>query len=178
MKRLWASMDCVQTSLHRYRLFYIPHPNARPIQRYVGQLGRVRYVRLSSRPPPPLKDECQGPRQDEGRMLEFGTARICWATSQNVQYPPPHGKPKFTAKGVSHRYILKHLHHKDYLRTLKETESTIATFITLRSQKQQIKTIGLTKKCLNAFDDKRYNLKDEITTLAYGYYKIAQIKYI
>ena len=29
----------------------------------------------------------------------------------------PNVKPKFTAKGVSRRYILKHLHHKDYLRT-------------------------------------------------------------
>ena len=89
--------------------------------------------RLSNRR---LKDECQGPRHDEGRMLEFGTARICWASSQNVRYPPPNGKPKFTAKCVSRRYILKHLQHKDYLRTLKETESTIATFSTLRSQKQ------------------------------------------
>ena len=88
----------------------------------------------------------------------------------------PNGKPKFTAKGVSRRYILKHLHHKYCLRTLKETESTIATFTTLRSQKQQIKTIEFTKKFLNASDDKRCILKDEITTLAYGYYKIAQIK--
>ena len=87
----------------------------------------------------------------------------------------PNGKPKFTAKGVSRRYILKHLHHKDYLRTLKETETTIATFSTLRSEKQQIKTIELTKKCLSAFDDKRYILNDGITTLAYGHYKIAQI---
>ena len=79
----------------------------------------------------------------------------------------PNGKPKFTAKGVSRRYILKHLLHKDYLRTLKETEATIATFSTLRSQKQQIKTIGLTKKCLSAFDDKHYILNDGITTLAY-----------
>ena len=88
----------------------------------------------------------------------------------------PNGKTKFTAKGVSRRYILKHLHHKDYLRTLKETESTIATFSTLRSQKQQIKTIELTTKCLSAFDDKRYILNDGITTLGYGHYKIAQIK--
>ena len=88
----------------------------------------------------------------------------------------PNGKPKFTAKGVSRRYILKHLHHKDYLRILKETESAIATFSTLRSQKQQIKTIELTKICLSAFDDKRYILNDGITTLAYEHYKIAQIK--
>ena len=85
---------------------------------------------------PPLKEECQGPRQDEERILEFGTPKICWASSLL-----PNGKPKFTATGVSRRYILKHLHHKDYIRTLIETESTITTFITLRSQKQQIKTI-------------------------------------
>ena len=89
----------------------------------------------------------------------------------------PNGKPKFRAKGVSRRYILKHLHHKDYLRTLKGNESTIATFSTLRSQKQQIVTIELTKKCLSAFDDKRYILNDRITTLAYGHYKIAQINF-
>ena len=55
------------------------------------------------------------------------------------------GKPKFTAKDVSYRYILKHLHHKYYLRMLKGTESTIATFSTLRSLKQQIKTLQVTK---------------------------------
>ena len=86
------------------------------------------------------------------------------------------GKPKFTAKGVSRRHILKHLHHKDYLSTLKGTESTIATFSTIRSLKQQISTLEVTKICLSAFDDKRYILKDGITTLAYGYYKIAQMK--
>ena len=85
------------------------------------------------------------------------------------------GKPKFMAKGVSRRYILKHLHHKDYLRTLKETESTIATFSTIRSLKQQINTLEVTKKCLSAFDDKRYILNDGITTLAYGHYNIAQM---
>ena len=82
----------------------------------------------------------------------------------------PNGKSKFTAKGVSQ------LHHKDYLRTLKGAESTIATFSTLRSQKQQIKAIELTKKCLSAFDYKRYIVNDGITTLAYGHYKIANIK--
>ena len=137
----------------------------------------VRHVRLPSRPPPLLKTEYQGSRQDEGRMLAFGTARSCWTSSQNVQYPPPsNGKPKCIAKGVSRRYILKHLRYKDYLRTLKETESTIATFSTLRSQKQQIKTIELTKKCLSTFDDKRYIVNDGLTTLAYRHYKIAQIK--
>ena len=86
-----------------------------------------------------------------------------------------YGKPKFTAKDVSRRYILKHLHDKDYLRTLKGTESTIATFSTIRSLKQHINSLEVTKKCLSAFDDKRYILNDGITTLAYGHYNIAQM---
>ena len=86
---------------------------------------------------PPLKDQYQGLRQDEYSSLapqEFVGLR---ANIYSILLP--NGKPKFTAKGVSRRYILKNLPHKDYLRTLKETESTIATFSTLRSQKQQIK---------------------------------------
>ena len=59
---------------------------------------------------------------------------------------------------------------------MKETESTVATFSTLRSMKQQIKTIELTKKFLSAFDDKRYIFIDGITILAYGDYKVAQMK--
>ena len=72
----------------------------------------------------------------------------------------PNGKPKFTVKGASRRYTLKHIDHKDYHRTLKGAESTIATFSTIRSLKQQINTLEVTKKCLNASDDKRYILND------------------
>ena len=107
-------------------------------------------------------------------MLEPGASRICWTSIQNVQHLLPNGKPKFTEKGVSRRYILKHLHHKDYLRTLKGTESTIATFSTIRSLKQKINTLEVTNKCLSAFDDKRYILNDGITTC--GHYKIDQMK--
>ena len=76
----------------------------------------------------------------------------------------PNGKSKFTAKGFLHRYILKHLNRKDYLHRLKGTKSTVATFSTIRSLKQQIKTFELTKKCLRYFDDKRYIHADGIAT--------------
>ena len=33
---------------------------------------------------PSLEDKRQGPRQEEGRMLDFVNARICWASCQNV----------------------------------------------------------------------------------------------
>ena len=86
------------------------------------------------------------------------------------------GKPKFAAKCVSHRYILKHIHHEDYLRTLKGSESIIATFSTLSFLEQKIKTHEVTKNCHSAFDNKRYIIDDGITTLAYGHYKIVQMK--
>ena len=88
----------------------------------------------------------------------------------------PNDKPKFTAKGVSLRYILKHIHHKEYIRTLKGIESTITTFNTLRSLKQQMEALQVTKKCLSSFHDKRYILTDEVPTTAYGRYKIARMK--
>ena len=68
-------------------------------------------------------------------MLEPGALRICWFRAKIYSILLPNGKPKITAKGVSRLYILKHLHHKDYLRILKGTESTIAIFSTIRSIK-------------------------------------------
>ena len=67
-----------------------------------------------------MKDECSSlvPQEFVGLLAKMYSILL------------PNGKPKFTAKGVSRRYILKHLQHKDYLRTLKETETTIATFNT------------------------------------------------
>ena len=72
-----------------------------------------------------MKDECSSlaPQEFVGLRAKMYSILI------------PNGKPKFTAKGVSRRYILKHLHHIDYLRILKETDSTIATLSTLLSQK-------------------------------------------
>ena len=113
-----------------------------------------------------MKDECSSLAPQEFVRLRVKMYSILL----------PNGKRKFTAKGVSRRYILKNLHHKNYLRTLKGTESTIATFSTIRSLKQQINTLEVTKECLSVFDDKRYILDDGITTLAYGHYKIAQMK--
>ena len=86
-RKFWVRIAC-QTGLHRYGLFHISHPNAGPLQRHGGQHGCVWHFRLSDRPPPLLENECQGPMQDEGRMLQFVTARICWTSCKNVQHSP------------------------------------------------------------------------------------------
>ena len=146
------------------------------MHRHGGQLGGVQYVRLSSRSPLLSKDNVKvlGKMKDECSSLtpqEFVGLR-----AKMYSIFLPYGKQKFRAKGVSHRYILKHLHHKHYIRTLKGTESTIATFSSVRSLKQQLSTLEVTKKCLSAFDYKRYILNDGIMTLAYEHYKITQMK--
>ena len=63
-----------------------------------------------------MKDECSSLAPQELVGLR--------AKMYNILLPT--GKLKFTAKCVSRRYILKHLHHKDYLRTLKGTESPLS----------------------------------------------------
>ena len=68
-----------------------------------------------------MKDECSSLAPQEFVGLRAKTYSILL----------PNGKSNFTAKGASRRYILKHRHHKDYLRTLKGTESTIATVSTI-----------------------------------------------
>ena len=102
---------------------------------------------------PPLKDQYKVLGKMKVECSRLAPQEFVGLLAKIYSILLPNGKPKFTAKGVSRRYILKHLHHKDYLLTLKETESTIATFSTLRLEKQQIKTIEFTKKCLSAFDD-------------------------
>ena len=85
-------------------------------------------------------------------------------------------KAKFTADGVSRKYILKHLQHDDYLQTLQTTRTTMASFTTLWSMKQKLKTIDVTKHCLSAVDDKRYINPDDVATLAYGHYRMKQLQ--
>ena len=113
-----------------------------------------------------MKDECSSRAPEEFLGLRAKMYGILL----------PNGKPKFTVKGVSRQYIFKHLHHKDYLRTLKGTESTIAIFSSIRSLKQQINTLEVTTKCHSAVDDIHYMLNDRITTLEYEHYNIAQMK--
>ena len=134
-----------QTGLHRYGLFYISYPNTDLYKDMADNMDahdtsdypidHPLHPRTNAKVLGKMKDECSSlaPQEFVGLRAKMYSILL------------PNGKPKFTAKGVSRRYILKHLHRKDYLRTLKETESTIATFSTLRSQKQQIKTIVLTK---------------------------------
>ena len=45
----------------------------------------------------------------------------------------------------------------------------------IKSAKYEVHTIQVNKICLSAFDDKKYILDDEISTLSYGHSKIDNI---
>ena len=70
--------------LHRYTTS--KHPNCTKTWRTTWTRMTLPTIRSTT---PPLEDERQGLRQDEGRMLEYGTSRIWWASCQNLQHPPP-----------------------------------------------------------------------------------------
>ena len=85
------------------------------------------------------------------------------------------GRIKNTTKWVSRSHILKNLKHKDYLHTLQTTTSFYTTFRTITSQKHAVKTQEVNKRCLTAFDDKRYILPDGVATLAHAHFRIAEL---
>ena len=81
-------------------------------------------------------------------------------------------KVKMTAKGVKKSYVKQNLKHNDYLETLETGDFTTAEFNIIRSVNHVVQTARINKKCLAAFDDKRYVLSDCVHTLAYGHYSI------
>ena len=79
---------------------------------------------------------------------------------------------KKTAKGIKRSFVKKHVRHEMYLKTLLERTCTHAQFVNFRTRRHRIEFVNFYKKCLAAYDDKRYVLDDGIRTLAYGHYSL------
>ena len=80
-------------------------------------------------------------------------------------------KEKKTAKGIG-RASLREMKHAEYVQCLLDKCSTIAQFNIIRSYAHQVYSERVTKVALSPFDDKRYVLEDEVTTLAHGHSRI------
>ena len=76
---------------------------------------------------------------------------------------------KMTAKGVKKSFVKNHVGHEQYLHVLHNRKKTQATFLNFRSRCHKIETVEQSKTCLSAYDDKRFILRDGITTLAHGH---------
>ena len=107
-----------------------------------------------------MKDECNGLP-----AIEFVGLRSKMYSLLVTENNPS----KMTAKGVKRNYVKKHLNHEMYLNTLHSRKSTQAEFLNFRSRRHVIETVKFVKKCLAAYDDKRFVLSDGISTLAYGH---------
>jgi hypothetical protein len=79
------------------------------------------------------------------------------------------GKVKKTAKGVK-KHLIKNIDFEDYLSTLLNNSKTFHKFRHIRSYKHQLYTVQQEKLGLSNFDDKRYILKNNINTRAFGNY--------
>ena len=77
-----------------------------------------------------------------------------------------------TAKGIKKSVINKDIKHENYKDTLFNNEQMHHKMKTIRSDKHQLYSFEINKVSLSCFDDKRYILKDGISSYAYGHKKI------
>ena len=78
---------------------------------------------------------------------------------------------KHRAKGIQSA-VAKDFRHENYLKELKNPLENFVKNKRIGSKLHNIYSIETKKRGLCAFDDKRVLLDDEITTLAYGHYKV------
>ena len=81
----------------------------------------------------------------------------------------PDEAPKMTAKGVKRTWVDANLRHDTFVNVLDKRTVTYAEFYKITSRRQTLYTELLKKRCLDAFDDKRYLLDDGVTSLSYGH---------
>ena len=82
------------------------------------------------------------------------------------------GKEKKTAKGVLKHIIKNNLKHAEYKKVLDNASRMTHNMKMIRSYDHVLNTIEVNKITLSAYDDKRYLLKDGMSSYAYGHYAI------
>jgi len=76
---------------------------------------------------------------------------------------------KIRVKGIKKSYLKKKVRHDQFLDVLTTHKSTGSDFCNTRLVNHVLQTVKIKKRCLNAFDDKRYIREDGVATLAYGH---------
>ena len=92
--------------------------------------------------------------------------------SKMYSYIKDNDKGGKTAKGIKKNIIKKNITHENYKNVLFNNEQMHHTMKTIRSNNHQLGSYELNKVSLSCFDDKRYILKDSITSYAYGHHAI------
>ncbi len=85
------------------------------------------------------------------------------------------GLAKKTVKGIKKSFVKNKLTHESYLQCLHTEELKNASFYIIKSRNHVLKTTQVNKICLSCYDDKRYIVRDQYKTLAYGHYKCVNL---
>ena len=73
-------------------------------------------------------------------------------------------------KGIKKNVVKKKIHFEHYKNCLFSGQDYYAQMVTFRSKLHKIDTVEHVKKALSRYDNKRYILRDGISTRAYGNY--------
>ena len=85
------------------------------------------------------------------------------------------GRQKVSAEGVC-RFAQKDLNHDLYKTILRTGKSHKTINMSISSHMHQLQTIKTNKVSLSSFDDKRFILDDDISTLPHGYYMTIDVE--
>ena len=88
--------------------------------------------------------------------------------SKLYSYKLLNNKEHKRAKGINKEILKNNMHHSNYVNTLIQERDLYTRLCNIRSEKHQLFTIRSNKKCLSAFDDKRY-LLDATRSLPFGH---------
>ena len=82
------------------------------------------------------------------------------------------GKEEKKCKGIKKSAIKKNISHEDYRYCLFSEKPQMRKMNVIRSHKHETFSETVNKIAFSANDDKRITMKDKISTLSYGHYKI------
>ena len=83
---------------------------------------------------------------------------------------------KVAAKGLKISYMWQNLMHAMYEDCLTKQAVHLCQFLSIRSFKQNLKTVEDRKTALSPYDDKRYLMDDGCRSLAYGHKSIPYLR--
>jgi len=77
-----------------------------------------------------------------------------------LNVPSNEKQSKIRVKGIKKSFVKKKVRHDQFLNVLTTHKSTDSEFCNIRSLNHVLQTVKINKRCLNAFDDKRYIRED------------------
>ena len=132
------------------------------------------YSSVNKKVPGKMKDELGG-----NPMLEFvGLRAKAYSYIKFILFPSSEDEKLYDIvedkrlKGIQKHTVKKTLHFSHFKECLLDGITQLATMTMFRSVLHYIKTLQIRKVAMTQFDDKRYLMRDGITSLPFGHHSI------